>query len=82
MNKVYFLPITIESCEEDGFIAFCPVLQGCHAEGETYTEVIENIQDVIKTHIEARKQYGEPISSINLKKKNRFSVNIAVPLGA
>jgi predicted RNase H-like HicB family nuclease len=29
------------------------VLQGCHAEGESYAEVIENIEDVIKAHISA-----------------------------
>ena len=81
MNKVYLFPITIEVCEEGGFFAKCSILQGCHAEGKTYAEVIENIQDVIRIHIEARKKHGEPIPSIDFKKKIPLSVNIKIPVG-
>jgi len=34
--------------DEDGYIAHVPALQGCYAQGDTYEEVFENIQDVIK----------------------------------
>ena len=81
MNKIYLFPITIELCEEGGFFAKCSVLQGCHAEGKTYAETIENIQDVIKIHIEARKKNNERIPSINLNKNTPLSVNIKVPVG-
>jgi len=81
MAQIYLFPIVIEICEEGGFFAKCPLLQGCHAEGETYAEVIKNIQDVIKVHIEARKKHGEFIPSIDVKKKTPSSVNIPVPVG-
>ena len=54
-TKIFLYPVAIESCEEGGFFADCLSLQGCHAQGETYVEVIENIEDVIKAHIEIRK---------------------------
>lgn len=41
------LPIIVEK-DEDGYYAFCPDIQGCYTQGDTYEEVIENIKDVIK----------------------------------
>jgi len=58
-KKFYFFPISIEPFDEGGFLASCPVLQGCRAESKTYAESIENIQDVIRAHIEARKAHNE-----------------------
>lgn len=57
MKNINFFPIIIEPNDEEGFFASCSTLQGCHAEGKTYGEAIENIQDVIKIHIEARKSH-------------------------
>ncbi len=57
-KKFHFFPIIIETLEEGGFLADCPAIQGCRAEGETYSETIENIQDVIKVQIEARNNYN------------------------
>ncbi len=50
-HKTYIYPIAIEFCEEGGFFASCPALQGCHADGETYKEAIDNIREVIKLRI-------------------------------
>lgn len=49
--------------DEDGYYAYCPELQGCYAQGDTYEEVIKNIEDAIKLHIEDMKEAGEPIKS-------------------
>ena len=56
--KRYKVRVIIEPCEEGGYFATCPCLQGCHAEGETYLEALENIQDVIKIHLESRAELG------------------------
>ena len=59
--STYKYRIVIEQ-EEDGiYIAICPALQGCHSQGDTVDEAIENIKDAIRLHIEARKAIGEPI---------------------
>lgn len=77
-TKILLYPVVIESCEEGGFFACCPILQGCYAEGETYAEVIENIEDVIKTHIEIRKKHKEFIPSVVVKNGEGISVNLPV----
>lgn len=80
MNKINIFPVQIEICEDGGYFASCMFLQGCHAEGKTYSEVIENIQDVIKTHLELRKEQKQISSSITIERKTPFSVNIPLPV--
>jgi predicted RNase H-like HicB family nuclease len=40
--------ILIEKGEDFGFIAHCPAIPGCHSQGTTIEETIENIKDAIK----------------------------------
>ncbi|MCD6233064.1 type II toxin-antitoxin system HicB family antitoxin [bacterium] len=74
-TKISLYPVIIEPCEEGGFFADCPSLQGCHAEGETYSEVIENIEDVIKAHIEIRKKHKEFVPSVMIRNQKGVNVN-------
>lgn len=80
MSKINLFPVQIEICEDSGYFANCSLLQGCHAEGATYSEVIENIQDVIKAHLEIRKEQKQISSSITIERKTPFSVNIPLPV--
>ncbi|MDP2935620.1 MAG: type II toxin-antitoxin system HicB family antitoxin [Dehalococcoidia bacterium] len=52
------VPVDIEELEEGGYLATCPVLNGCHAEGETIAEAIENIQEAARLVIEFRQEQG------------------------
>ena len=61
----YKLTIIIEK-DEDGYFAFCPELQGCYTQGDSYEEVIENIKDAIKLHIEDRIANNEEIPQVEL----------------
>ncbi|MBL7155193.1 MAG: type II toxin-antitoxin system HicB family antitoxin [Candidatus Portnoybacteria bacterium] len=79
-KKTYFFPIVIELLEEGGFLASCPVLQGCRAEGKTYGQAIENIQDVIKIHIEARKAHGEIIPEVSMPEKTDLRLTLPLPV--
>ena len=39
--------------DEDGFIvASCPSLPGCHTQGRTLEEALENIKDAIEIYVE------------------------------
>jgi len=38
--------ILVES--EEGFAVSCPQLRGCHSQGETIDEALENIKDAIR----------------------------------
>ena len=62
--KNYNLQVIIEQDEDGIFIAECPALQGCYAQGKTYEEAIENIKDVIAMCIE---ELREEKKKINLK---------------
>ena len=43
--------ILIES--EEGFAASCPALRGCHSQGRTKAEALENIREAIREWLEA-----------------------------
>lgn len=36
---------------EYGYDVHCPVIPGCHSQGDTLEEAIENIKDAIKTYL-------------------------------
>lgn len=59
--KRYLLKVDVEPLEEGGYLASCPDLQGCHAEGETIAEALENIEDVARVIIELCIEEGLPL---------------------
>lgn len=58
-NK-FLLSIVIEK-DSDGYYAYCPALQGCYTQGDSYEEALENIRDAIHLHIEDLLANNEPI---------------------
>ena len=46
--------ILIES--EEGVAASCPQLRGCHSQGETISEALENIKEAIREWLDAEKE--------------------------
>ena len=59
--KEYDLTIIMVKDEKENFLALCPALQGCYADGDTLEEAISTIKDVIRMHIEDRLESGETI---------------------
>ncbi len=45
--------VSIEKGEDFGYVAHCPAIPGCHSQGDTIEEAIENIKDAIKVCLEA-----------------------------
>jgi len=80
--KKYKVRVIIDPCEEGGYFATCPALQGCHAEGETYLEALENLQDVIKIHLESRAELGmlPPDQAEVVSVLDTFKVELMVPV--
>jgi predicted RNase H-like HicB family nuclease len=58
--RVYRFSVIIEK-DKDGYFAFSPELQGCHSQGDTYEETLENIRDAIRLHAEDRLENGEEV---------------------
>ena len=59
--KIGSYTVVIEQDEDGVHISSCPALQGCHSNGETYGEALENLKEAIQLHIEARQIVGDPI---------------------
>ena len=55
MPKALNYRVIVEQDEDGVFVAQVPSLQGCYTEGDTYEEVMKNIEDAIKLHLRARK---------------------------
>ncbi len=60
-SKQYQFTIIIEPCEEGGYFASCPAFSGCHVEGETYEETLQEMRAAIQGFIEDYLKSGEPI---------------------
>ena len=61
----YSFKIIIEECEEGGYYAECPAFPGCHVEGDTYEETMEELKKVIKAFIEEYKRNNQEIPKDN-----------------
>ncbi len=49
-------PVLIHKSEY-GYDAHVPSLPGCHSQGETETDVLENIKDAIGVYLQADEEY-------------------------
>ena len=63
--KNYRFSVIVER-DKEGYFAFCPELQGCYTQGDTYEQVIANIKDAIKLHVEDRLANKEPIATAEM----------------
>jgi len=63
--KLHNYKVIIEECEEGGFYAECPAFPGCHVEGETYEETMNEMKEAVKNFIEDYNSKNEEIPSDN-----------------
>lgn len=59
--KKLLIPVEVEPLDEGGYLATCQVIQGCHAEGETVAEALENLEDAARNLLELRREDGLPL---------------------
>ena len=50
--KTYELQVVIELDEDGRYVAWCPALEACYTQGDTFEEAMENIQDVMTMCLE------------------------------
>lgn len=51
---------------EGGYHAFCPALQGCHSQGDSFEEAMKNIQEAVELYRESLIADGETPPEENL----------------
>ena len=52
--------VILEPEEEGGFHIWCPALKGCHSQGDTKEEALDNIQEAIVAYLESLRDKGSP----------------------
>lgn len=65
-KQVYNYTVILEREQEGGYHAFCPLLKGCHSQGDTFEEAIANITEAIELYIESLIADSQPIPRENL----------------
>lgn len=69
MSK-FTLPVVIEK-DSDGYFAYCPPLQGCYSQGDTYEEALANIKDAMRLYVEDRLAKCESITTSEAEAASR-----------
>jgi predicted RNase H-like HicB family nuclease len=59
----FILPVEVEALDGHGYLAICSAIQGCHAEGATVAEALENLEDIASTLLRLQKETGLPLPS-------------------
>ena len=65
-KKAYNYTVLLEKEEDGGYHDFCPILRGCHSQGDTFEEAIANITEAIELYIESLIADSQPIPRENL----------------
>ena len=47
----YKVGVIVEK-DEHGYFAYCPDLEGCHTQGDTFEEVMANVKEAIELYLE------------------------------
>jgi len=71
----YKIPVIIEK-DKDGYFAYCLTLQGCYMQGDTFEEVLKNIIDAIRLHIQDRREANEEIPETEIVNLTMVEVSV------
>ena len=77
----YLIDVEVQELEEGGYLAHSPTLQGCHAEGETISEAMTNLEDVAQLLLQLRREDGFPLPEElpeDVKPRLRAAIVVAV----
>lgn len=53
--------VLLEREPDGGFHASCPALSGCHSQGDTLDEAMQNIREAIEVYLESLAAHGETL---------------------
>ena len=59
-TKTLSYSVLYEQVPEGGYVAFVPILPGCHTQGETLEETERNVAEAIELYLESLAAHGEP----------------------
>jgi len=65
-KQIYNYTVIFQKEEDGGYHAFCPILKGCHSQGDTFEEALENITEAIELYLESLIADHQPIPKEDL----------------
>ncbi|AKV65852.1 MULTISPECIES: type II toxin-antitoxin system HicB family antitoxin [Microcystis] len=65
-KQIYNYTVILEKESDGGYHAFCPALQGCHSQGDTFEETIVNITEAMELYLESLIADHQPIPKEDL----------------
>jgi len=65
-KQIYNYTVLLEKELDGGYHAFCPILKGCHSQGDTFEEAIENITEAVELYIESLIADSQPVPKEDL----------------
>ncbi|MDZ8262619.1 type II toxin-antitoxin system HicB family antitoxin [Nostoc sp. ChiQUE01b] len=65
-KQAYNYTVLLEKEQDGGYHAFCPILKGCHSQGDTFEEAINNITEAIELYLESLMADNQPIPKEDL----------------
>ena len=65
-KQIYNYTVLLEKEIDGGYHAFCPILRGCHSQGDTVESAIENITEAIELYLESLIADNQPIPKEDL----------------
>ena len=72
--KTISYSVFYERVPEGGYVAFVPILPGCHTQGETLEETERNVAEAISVYLESLAAHGEPIPEEGRSFQGRVTV--------
>lgn len=57
----YNYTVFLEKESDGGYHVYCPALKGCHTQGDTLEEALENITEAISLYVESLITDNQPI---------------------
>lgn len=57
----YSYTTILERQPDGGYHAYCPALKGCHSQGDSLDETVENMREAVEAFIESIEAHGEPV---------------------
>lgn len=77
--KTLSYTVFYEEAAEGGYLAFVPVLPGCHTQGDDLEEAEVNVKEAISLYLESLTAHGEPVPEEGRSFHGRVTVPISIP---
>jgi predicted RNase H-like HicB family nuclease len=69
--------IVIEQDEDGIYVGSVPALKGCHSQGETLDELLENMKEAIEAHLEYLKMNQDEVPIERFKGISEIEIEVS-----